>query len=123
MQLKLYKLLYKVNKMNSQVLFTTLQLMKNGKVFYTIQIENIDSYEFSFNSETLATLSITTPSLTTDDINMLIMQPYDCYVLMAKKRIIKDGKEDFVHIPAKAYGYMRFVDNGEKMKFTFIETR
>lgn len=107
--------------MNSQVLFTTIQLMKNNEVFYTIEIENIDSYEFSFNSKTLATLSITVSSLKIDDINMLIMQPYDCYVLMAKKKVVKNGKEQFAHIPAKAYKYMSFVDNGEKMKFTFVE--
>lgn len=107
--------------MNSQSLTTIIHLMKNNKPVYKLTIENIASYEFSFDNKKLATLSLIVSSLSVDTINMLIAQAYDCYVLMGRKKIIKDGQEFVYEIPAKAYKRMYLVDDGAKVKLFFKE--
>ncbi len=107
--------------MDSQVFYTTIKLIKSNEVVYSIEIKYIDSYEFYFDSKFLANLSITVSHLDMDDLNMLINEPYDCYVLMAKKKIIKNNEEYFFNIPAKAYKRMNLVDDGQKIKLFFTE--
>lgn len=103
--------------MNNEILYTTIQLMKNNKVIHTINIEKITSYFFTFSNKTLATLSITVPFLNNEDVNILINDSYECYILMAKKKI----NDQLITIPARVYKTVSLVDNSKEIKLTFTE--
>ena len=108
--------------MNSQVI-SIIDLIKDNKTIYTINIKNLEEYDFYYDTSQSSTLTITTSTLTIDDLNMLIRCPCDAYVLMGKKVIIKDGTEHVFKIPAMTYKYMSINDNGIRTKITFKEVK
>jgi len=106
--------------MNSQVT-SIIQLMKSSEVFHTIKIENLTGYEFTFDSIKRATLHLTIRNLNMYDLDILVSQSYDSYVLTGTKRIKINDKEKSFAIPARVFKHMAIKENGETAEIYFSE--
>ena len=107
--------------MESKVL-SIIQLMENDKVIHTIKIEDVQEYEFTFDSKKLSTLHITVKNLNMKDLNLLVSKPYEAYVLLGVKRIVINGQEKTFNIPAIVFKHLFIKDNSETIEIYFHET-
>lgn len=106
--------------MNSQVI-STIQIMENDKVIHSIKIDNLSSYEFTFDSEKLSTLRLISPNLNMDDLNILVTRPYESYILMGVKKVIKDEKEQIYEIPPRVFKHVFVKEDGKNIEIFFRE--
>lgn len=102
---------------------SVIQLMEDDKVFYTIEINNLTSYQFLFDTdaEKPTTLYLNIPNLNMSDLDVLVRKPYESYVLIGTKKILVDGKERKFAIPPRVYKRMCLRENGESVEITFYE--
>lgn len=105
---------------NIQVI-ATIQLMLNNKVIHSIKIDNLQDYEFTFDSEKLSTLKLKSPNLDMDDLNMLVTKPYEAYILMGIKKTIKNNREASYPIPPRVFKNVFVKENGEEVIIIFRE--
>ena len=106
--------------MASQVM-STIQLMDNGQVVHTIRTENVIEYDFIYDSKELSTLHLVISNLYMRDLNMLVIKPYDSYILMGVKRIIENGKEQTFEIPPRVFKRATIRENGNLIDIVFKE--
>ena len=106
--------------MASQVV-STIQLIDNGQVVYTIRTENVIKYDFIYDSKELSTLHLVISNLYMRDLNTLVMKPYDSYILMGVKRIIENGKEQTFEIPPQVFKRATIKENGNLIDIVFKE--
>lgn len=106
--------------MASQVV-STIQLIDNGQVVYTIKTENVIKYDFIYDSKELSTLHLVISNLYMRDLNTLVMKPYDSYILMGIKRIIENGKEQTFEIPPRVFKRATIKENGNLIDIVFKE--
>ena len=106
--------------MNFQTI-ATLKLMENGKVVYSIKLENLLNYDFIWDNKNLCTLHLVTSNLNIDDLNMLIAKPYESYILMGVKKIFKDGREKTFEIPARVFQFVQIKGDYQTTDLTFKE--
>ena len=100
-----------------------IQLMKNGEVFHTIKIENLTKYEFTFDSTKLCTLHLTICNFNMYDLDILVSQPFDSYVLTGAKRVQLNNKEKSFAIPARVFKHMSIKEDGRTAEIYFSESR
>lgn len=100
-----------------------IQLMKDGEVFHTIKIENLSKYEFTFDSTGLCTLHLTIHNFNMYDLDVLVSQPFDSYVLTGTKRIQTPDKEKSFAIPARVFKHMTIKENGRAAEIYFSENK
>lgn len=106
--------------MASQVI-STIQLMDNGQVVHTIRTENVIEYDFTYDSKELSTLHLVISNLYMRDLNILVMKPYDSYVLMGVKRIIENDKEQTFEIPPRVFKRATIKENDNLIDIVFKE--
>ena len=106
--------------MQSQVI-STIQLMENEKVVYTIKTENVVEYDFVYDSKELSTLHLVISNLYMRDLNALVTKKYDSYILMGVKRIIENGKEQSFEIPPRIFKRIIIRENGDLIDIVFKE--
>lgn len=94
--------------------------MENGRAIYSIEIENVN-YKFTFDSNKLSTLTIVSSDMNIKDLGMLSTKSYECYVLMAKKRVEKNGDMYNFNVSAIAYRHMLLTDDNGVVTITFSE--
>ena len=107
--------------MNAQMI-ATIKLMDNEKVAYSLQLEDLYSYDFIWDSQNLCTLRITTSNLSIPDLNRLIAKPYSSYILIGLKRIRQSDQEKTFDIPARVFKHARFKGDNKTIEMTFYET-
>ena len=107
--------------MNFQTI-ATLNLMENGKVVYSIKLENLITYDFVWDNKNLCTLHLVTSNLNIDDLNMLIAKPYDSYILIGVKKIFQGGREKVFEIPPRVFKYARIKGDYQTTELTFKES-
>ena len=106
--------------MNFQTI-ATLKLMENGKVVYSIKLENLLTYDFVWDNKRLCTLHLVTSNLNIDDLNMLIAKPYDSYILIGVKKVFQDGREKIFGIPPRVFKFARIKGDYKTTDLTFKE--
>lgn len=107
--------------MNSQMI-ATIKLMEKGKVAYSLQLEDLYSYNFIWDSEKLCTLHLTTSNLSIHDLNALIAKPYDSYILIGLKKVRQNDTEKTFDIPARVFKHATFKGDNKIIEMTFYET-
>ena len=103
-------------------MIATIKLMDKDKVAYSLQLEDLYSYDFIWDSEKLCTLHLTTSNLSIHDLNMLIARPYDSYVLIGVKCVRKNEQEKTFDIPARVFKHAIFKGDNKTIEMTFYET-
>ena len=107
--------------MNAQMI-ATLKLIDNGKVVYTLQLEDLYGYDFFWDSKKLCTLHLITSNLNIHDLNVLIAKPYESYVLIGLKRVRQNDTEKTFDIPARVFKHAQFKGDNKSIDMTFYET-
>lgn len=107
--------------MNAQMI-ATIKLMDKGKVAYSLQLEDLHSYDFVWDSEKLCTLHLVTSNLSIHDLNVLISKPYDSYILIGLKRVHQNEQEKTYDIPARVFKHAIFKGDNKTIDMTFYET-
>ena len=103
-------------------MIATIKLMDKDKVAYSLQLEDLQSYDFVWDSEKLCTLHLTTSNLNIHDLNVLISRPYDSYILIGVKRVRQNDKEKTYDIPARVFKHAIFKGDNKTIDMTFYET-
>ena len=107
--------------MNAQMI-ATIKLMDKGKVAYSLQLEDLYSYDFIWDSKKLCTLHLTTSNLSISDLNTIIARPYDSYVLIGIKKVRQNDQEKTYAIPARVFKHAVFKGDNKTIDMTFYET-
>jgi len=102
--------------LNSKIT-SIIQLIKNDEVFYTIETENVYDYKFRFDSKLGSELYLAISNMNMNDLDVLVKEPYESYVLIGSKRI---GNKSFP-IPARVFKRMLIKESDNKVKITFSE--
>ena len=103
-------------------MIATIKLMDKDKVAYSLQLEDLHSYDFVWDSKKLCTLHLTTSNLSIHDLNALIARPYDSYILIGVKRVHQNDKEKTYDIPARVFKHAIFKGDNKSIEMTFYET-
>ena len=106
--------------MNFQMI-ATIKMIENGKVVYSIKLENLLNYDFIWDNKNLCTLHLVTSNLNIDDLNMLITKPYESYILMGVKKVFQDGREKTFEIPARVFQFVQIKGDYQTTDLTFKE--
>ena len=105
--------------MSLPIVNSMIHLMKDNEVAHTITINNIDDYEFEFDSEELSKMSITTSSIRMRDLDILVNKPYEHYVVMGTK--IVDDKP--FSIPSKVFCHIKIINTKGKTIICFSDEK
>ena len=107
--------------MNFQMI-ATIRCIENGKVVYTMKLENLLTYDFIWDSTTLTTLHLVTSNLNINDLNRIIAKPYDSYILIGVKKVFQDGQEKTFDIPPRVFKHVVIKGDYQTTDLTFYET-
>ena len=97
-------------------------LMENEKVAHKIILKNIDYYKFTFDSNNLSSLVITSSNVDIKDLELLSTHQYESYIVMAEKRIEEEPRKiSNFNVSSIIYKHMLLIDNNGEVTLTFSE--
>ena len=96
---------------------STIQLMKDGEVFHSIDIKNVSEYHFSYDSEKLAYLYLDISDINMYDLDILVKEPYESYIVMGAKQY----NNKIFPIPARVFKHIHIEESDNRARIFFSE--